>query len=416
MKKRIDYKSKKFVITAALILIVSIAAIAGTVSFIRSNNDSEAVSDGEIENVVQNDNDAVNDLDDSTSNVVGDEDGDGIVDSTSATSDRNNFSSLQTTTITEYKDVEKVTSKSKMIGWAPNALNINIDNSIGVNKTRIEVSKEFTSYIDMSEEVIENEEIEENDKEIIEGDVLPTQTENDVVYGVEKEATEDTKVDLHDVLTYTVTVKNTGNLPVHNVEVVDTIVFDENGELVVKTIEEILPGESKSVTFEYVVVEEDILNGEIVNSAIATIEGKIPTELDEPVIVPTEDINKDYTVTKELVTVNGETEIPEKVYLNDVLVYEIVVTNIGNVTLENILVEDSLEGAVLLEGVENPIEKLAPGEEQSVLFSYTVIENDVEAGKVVNSAVVTTEDKREEPEEDVVTPVNQDYKYTVKYL
>ena len=46
MKKRIDYKSKKFVITAALILIVSIAAIAGTVSFIRSNNDSEAVSDG----------------------------------------------------------------------------------------------------------------------------------------------------------------------------------------------------------------------------------------------------------------------------------------------------------------------------------------------------------------------------------
>ena len=416
MKKRIDYKSKKFVITAALILIVSIAAIAGTVSFIRSNNDSEAVSDGEIENVVQNENDAVNDLDDSTSNAVGDEDGDGIVDSTSATSDRNNFSSLQTTTITEYKDVEKVTSKSKMIGWAPNALNINIDNSIGVNKTRIEVSKEFTSYIDMSEEVIENEEIEENDKEIIEGDVLPTQTENDVVYGVEKEATEDTKVDLHDVLTYTVTIKNTGNLPVHNVEVVDTIVFDENGELVVKTIEEILPGESKSVTFEYVVVEEDILNGEIVNSAIATIEGKIPTELDEPVIVPTEDINKDYTVTKELVTVNGETEIPEKVYLNDVLVYEIVVTNIGNVTLENILVEDSLEGAVLLEGVENPIEKLAPGEEQSVLFGYTVIETDVEAGKVVNSAVVTTEDKKEEPEEDVVTPVNQDYKYTVKYL
>ena len=416
MKIRIDYKSKKFVITAALILIVSIAAIAGTVSFIRSNNDSEAVSDGEIENVVQNDNDAVNDLDDSTTNVVGDEDGDGIVDSTSATSDRNNFSSLQTTTITEYKDVEKVTSKSKMIGWAPNAFNINIDNSIGVNKTRIEVSKEFTSYIDMSEEVIENEEIEENDKEIIEGDEFPRQTENNVVYGVEKEATEDTKVDLHDVLTYTVTVKNTGNLPVYNVEVVDTIVFDENGELVIKTIEEILPGESKSVTFEYVVVEEDILNGEIVNSAIATIEGKIPTELDEPVIVPTEDINKDYTVTKELVTVNGETEIPEKVYLNDVLVYEIVVTNIGNVTLENILVEDSLEGAVLLEGVENPIEKLAPGQEQSVLFSYTVIETDVEAGEVVNSAVVTTEDKEKEPEEDVVTPVNQDYKYTVKYL
>ena len=415
MKIRIDYKSKKFVITAALILIVSIAAIAGTVSFIRSNNDSEAVSDGEIENVVQNDNDAVKDLDDSTSNVVGDEDGDGIVDSTSTTSDRNNFSSLQTT-ITEYKDVEKVTSKSKMIGWAPNAFNINIDNSIGVNKTRIEVSKEFTSYIDMSEEVIENEEIEEDDKEIIEGDILPTQTESDVVYGVEKEATEDTKVGLHDVLTYTVTVKNTGNLPVYNVEVVDTIVFDENGELVVKTIEEILPGESKTVTFEYVVVEEDILNGEIVNSAIATIEGKIPTELDEPVIVPTEDINKDYTVTKELVTVNGETEIPEKVYLNDVLVYEIVVTNIGNVTLENILVEDSLEGAVLLEGVENPIEKLAPGQEQSVLFSYIVVESDVEAGEVINSAVVTTEDKEKEPEEDVITPVNQDYKYTVKYL
>ena len=111
--------------------------------------------------------------------------------------------------------------------------------------------KAETLFIQNPSKVIENEEIEEDDKEIIEGDILPTQTESDVVYGVEKEATEDTKVGLHDVLTYTVTVKNTGNLPVYNVEVVDTIVFDENGELVVKTIEEILPGESKSVTFEY---------------------------------------------------------------------------------------------------------------------------------------------------------------------
>ena len=400
MKKRIDYKSKKFVIAAVLILIVSIVAIAGTVMFIKSSNNTEAITDEQIENNEKNNEnkDGAGDKASESENTDIDEEDFSLATNTG----RNDFSSLQTTII-EYQDVQRLTSKDKNYGWKPDSLDINIENSIGVNKTRIEISKEFTSYIDMSEESKEDEEVE-----------TPRSVES--TYGVEKEATPDTKVGLHDVLTYTVTVKNTGNMTVNNIEVVDTIVFGEDGNLETKVIETLEPNASESVTFEYTVTEEDILNGEIVNSAIATIENKIPTDLDEPVIVPTEDVNKDYTVVKELVDVNNSLEIPEKVKLNDVLTYEITVENIGNITLENVLVEDSLDGAVLVEGEVNPIEKLVPGEIVSVLFRYVVTEEDVAEGVVINSAVVSTEENEKTPEEDVETPVNQDYKYTVKYL
>ena len=207
MKKRIDYKSKKFVIAAVLILIVSIVAIAGAVIFIKSNNNTQAITDKQIENIEkdnENKDGAVDNLSESKNDDIKEEDF-SLVTAT----DRNNLSSLQTTII-EYQDVQRLTSKDKKIGWKPDTLDINIENSIGVNKTRIEIFKEFTSYIDMSEEVRSD-------------DVIETTENVESTYGVEKEATSDTKVDLHDVLTYTVTVKNTGNMTVNNVEVVDTI-------------------------------------------------------------------------------------------------------------------------------------------------------------------------------------------------
>ena len=70
---------------------------------------------------------------------------------------------------------------------------------------------------------------------------------------------------------------------------------------------------------------------------------------------------------------------------------EIVVTNIGNVTLENVEVDEGLEGATLVEGEVNPIPSIAPGLNATVKYEYIVDEDDIKAGKVVNTATATVE-------------------------
>ena len=396
MKKRLDYKSKKFVITAVLIATIAIVAIIGAVAFIKSNNNIQAIVEETTENKDIIDDNKNNKDENQNQNKVDNATKDNNVVSNTSTINVNNFETLKETTIIEYKDVEKVSEKSKTIGWKPNAFELNIENIIGVNKTRIEIVKEFVSYIDNN---VNNDSALERE-----------------ISGVEKEATEDTVVGLGDILTYKVTVTNTGNQTVNNVKVFDTIVFGEDGNLVEKTIEEILPGESASVDFIYEVTEEDILRGQIENSAFAVIEDGIPKEIEEPVIVPTEDVDKTFVVEKSLLTVNEDEELPEKVYLNDKLVYEIIVTNKGNVSLENLVVEDTLNEAVLVEGYSNVIEKLAPGASEHIQYEYVVVEEDVKFGSVINSAVVTVDDTEKEPEEPVETPVNQEYQYTVKHI
>ena len=134
MKKRLDYKSKKFVITAVLIAIIAAVAIVGTVAFIKSNNNIQAIIEETTDNQ-NNINDNQNNINENQ-NKVDDSTKDNNVVSNTSTINVNNFETLKETTIIEYKDVEKVSKKSKTIGWKPNAFELNIENIIGVNKTR----------------------------------------------------------------------------------------------------------------------------------------------------------------------------------------------------------------------------------------------------------------------------------------
>ena len=81
----------------------------------------------------------------------------------------------------------------------------------------------------------------------------------------------------------------------------------------------------------------------------------------------------------------------EKAYaLGEEITYNINVKNDGNVTIRDIKVTDSLstaEGKVIA-----TIDKLAPGEEEDIKFSYTVTEADILAGFVKNEATATGKD------------------------
>ena len=231
----------------------------------------------------------------------------------------------------------------------------------------------------------------------------PTDTKKPSLF-VEKTAQpdEDGVYNLGDEIVYTVKVVNNGNVTVTNIDVADDLTGGA------WTIDSLAPGESEEFTTTYTVTEDDILNGSITN--VATAEGTDPK--DDPVdtdgeeTVPTDPADSRLTVNKKTTSNPGE----DGTYgLGDTITYEIVVTNAGNLTLNNVVVTDKLTGD------EWTIETLTPGASETMEASYVVTEEDIHNGSVINEATATADGKEEEdPEiipgetEDKTDPENPD--------
>ncbi len=192
---------------------------------------------------------------------------------------------------------------------------------------------------------------------------------------------------LGETITYKITVTNDGNLTITNVKVDDELTGLH------ETIESLEPGESKVFTTEYVVTEEDILAGKVVNEATADgdNESDDPTDPgDDEVDDPTEDPKGHITITKVTTSTpaNGSTYA-----LDEEITYKITVTNDGNLTITNIKVVDELTGD------EWTIASLAPGESKEFTAAHKVTEEDILAGEVLNVATATgTSPDPEEPD------------------
>ncbi|MGH9379949.1 MAG: DUF7507 domain-containing protein [Thermoanaerobaculia bacterium] len=77
---------------------------------------------------------------------------------------------------------------------------------------------------------------------------------------------------------------------------------------------------------------------------------------------------------------------PDPLTVGSTIEYTFVVTNTGNVTLSNITITDPLDG---LSPISCPGTTLAPGAEMTCTATYTVTQQDVDAGVVQNTATVT---------------------------
>src|SRR5699024_10704278 len=145
---------------------------------------------------------------------------------------------------------------------------------------------------------------------------------------------------------YTFTVTNTGNVTLSNVKVYDET-FDKEIELEETTLK---PGESTTGTYLHKVTQKDLNHGEIHNFESA--EGTPP-----PVIDPED---PDNPVEQEPVTDEDDEKVPGK-QLADLVIekkadkqevsqagekieYTLTVTNTGNVTLTNVMVNDEMLG------------------------------------------------------------------------
>ena len=194
---------------------------------------------------------------------------------------------------------------------------------------------------------------------------------------ITKTANESSYSSAGDTLTYAFTIENTGNVTLTNVMITDPLATVSGGPIL-----SLAPGEVDSTTFtaSYLVTQDDMDDGQVVNLATVTATPPSGPDVEETGSeTVTADQNPAIVVTK---TAN-EADFSD---VGDVLTYTFTVENTGNVTLTNIMVSDP-QAAVS----GGPIASLAPGAVDNTTFtaSYTVTQADVDAGSFANTALVT---------------------------
>ena len=221
-----------------------------------------------------------------------------------------------------------------------------------------------------------------------------------------------------EVLSYDIIVRNTGNVTLS-----DVVIDDANadaGSVVGSPIASLAPGASVTVTAEQTITQSDVDAGYIENSAIATGDSPLGTDDvvdvsdagDEAVETPNGDGSTDGDATNDP-TVTSITEsagmevVKTASYVDngdginnvgDSIVYSIEVSNTGNVTLNDVTIDDvilnfngdelTLDGtgvgfvSATLGSLEGTVQV---GEVATYTGTYTITQNDVNSGGITNS-------------------------------
>ena len=222
---------------------------------------------------------------------------------------------------------------------------------------------------------------------------------------------------------YTLTVTNTGNQTLENVEITDTLNAagtisniqgadsKQDGKVTIFTISSLAPKAEATITYDYVVQEADKGNT-ISNAAVGTPanpedpDGEKPGDnTDNPVENPKLEVKKDIV---SITAADGtQKDKAGKADLNDIITYSVTVTNTGNMKLTNVKITDGLEGIQLAEGQSFDLGILEAGEAKTVTYTYQVKESDL--GKSILNTATATGKVPEDPE-DAPKPEGKDEK------
>ncbi|PYF76563.1 DUF7507 domain-containing protein [Pedobacter nutrimenti] len=192
-----------------------------------------------------------------------------------------------------------------------------------------------------------------------------------------------------DVITYNLVVKNTGNVTLNNVVVLDPAA--DAGSITPGLVSSLAPGASAAITAKHTLTQAEVDSGSFSNQAevdgntpqgVRTITPKsddptTPTP-DDPTKVPIAPISS-MSLTK--AADNGGAKA------GDVINYTLVVTNTGNVTLSNVAVTDP--GADPGSITPASIASLAPGASVTLKAKHTLVQTEVDAGSFSNQAAAT---------------------------
>lgn len=196
-----------------------------------------------------------------------------------------------------------------------------------------------------------------------------------------------------DVIDYVFTVTNTGELPLSDAKVTDPLIDGDPATPGVQPwtvdVGDLAVAETKTVTAQYTLTQADVDAGSVANTATADAAvvgapaGAPRVSDTDPALVgyeqqPSLIVQKDGAVT----TDNGAPGASA----GDVITYTFTVTNTGNVTIDNVVINDPMPG---LSTNSMPIGTLAPGTQGSATAQYTLTQADIDAGLKVNVATAT---------------------------
>ncbi len=235
-----------------------------------------------------------------------------------------------------------------------------------------------------------------------------------------------------EIVDFTVTVTNTGNVTLEDVAVGDrmwatkTPGVTEGGSRTAELIEgeelfDLVPEEAKVLRYQYEVTEEDLGYG-LYNQATAQGEpafvGDKVSDTDIAGPINVEAAEPKVSVVK---TITSSPDAETGMYkVGDTISYQIAVTNKGNVTLKDVEVKDTMNGAsdrILATSVKGAgyngsvlteqgreysftVAEIPRGETRNITYSYRIQKDDI--GKTIsNAAVVEDIENEEEPENPV---------------
>ena len=207
-----------------------------------------------------------------------------------------------------------------------------------------------------------------------------------------------------EIVNYTLTVTNTGNVDLVNVKVEDSLsggVWMDSPD-----IGDLAVGESVTLAYQYT-IPEGAADGEKIKNVAVAAGTTVPNPEDPEYPGEPEQPEEVKDTDEEEVTVENDSapaidivkSVDRKVLKpGETAVYTLIVTNTGNTDLTDVAVTDSNMDL----GAEGSIGDLAAGESRTITYAFTVPENTENGAVLPNTASVTgteklPEDSTEEP-------------------
>ena len=220
-----------------------------------------------------------------------------------------------------------------------------------------------------------------------------------------------------DFIEYTITVENTGDIALENLSIED-IFTDNNSEELSFTLDPFFVGATanspegllrvdETATYKayFVITQQAVDAGGLINNVTASANAPGSTtpvvdELDTPTITLIAESPEMEVIKTAQVDDGGDDSID----IGDTINYTIQVTNTGNVTIENLVLEDiitDINGVTLAESPlttahqvssqSSDVGSLAVGEIATYTTSYVVTQQAIDAGGVMNSVTATAD-------------------------
>ena len=184
-----------------------------------------------------------------------------------------------------------------------------------------------------------------------------------------------------DVLHYTLTATNSGDVALTDVAITDTHPGVQP-DASCADLGTLAPGASASCAATYTVTQADVDAGKVTNAAqvTATTPKGDETGGDDTVTVPADD-HSGLTLTK-------KASVAAVTQAGQVITYTLTATNSGNTTVTDVAVSDPMAGLVPDPSCAH-LGTLAPGASASCTATYTVTQSAMDSGTIANTATVT---------------------------